>query len=157
MPLCAKYWMPYIRWPLRKRKANEAGPKAGNMPNRSGYVSVRLPAYLPMRVNDELVEILREFKEKLRSRRKPVYYSNSFSVAAGGNPEAREAIKAILSAGGPSRTNWYIPLQLPVAVILPSFANCSTTMGVVCYYTFSVKDFRKLCHVYTQLPLVAGE
>lgn len=45
---------------LRKRKANEGRPEGGKYAQLQRVrLGSRLPAYLPMRVNDELVEILR--------------------------------------------------------------------------------------------------
>ena len=49
----------------RKRRANARRPDGEKYAELQRVrLGSRLPAYLPMRVNDELVEILREFREK---------------------------------------------------------------------------------------------
>ena len=55
------------RMACRKRRANAERPDGEKYAELQRVrLGSRLPAYLPMRVNDELVEILREFREKLR-------------------------------------------------------------------------------------------
>lgn len=45
-------------------------------------LGTRLPVYLPMRINDELITILSEFKEKSsKNRYHPVLYSDAFPNA----------------------------------------------------------------------------
>ena len=53
------------RMAVRKRKANLERPEGEKYAELQRIrLGSRLPAYLPMRINDELVEILREFKKK---------------------------------------------------------------------------------------------
>ena len=53
------------RMAVRKRKANQERPEGEKYAELQRIrLGSRLPAYLPMRINDELVDILREFKEK---------------------------------------------------------------------------------------------
>lgn len=53
------------RMAVRKRKANQERPEGEKYAELQRVrLGSRLPAYLPMRINDGLVEILREFKEK---------------------------------------------------------------------------------------------
>ena len=53
------------RMAIRKQKANLDRPEGEKYAELQRVrLGSRLPAYLPMRINDELVEILREFKEK---------------------------------------------------------------------------------------------
>ena len=60
----------------------------------------RLLAYLPMRINDELIEILREFKEKASVIGvKQFIIQTHFQSPLEVTPYTREAIRKILSAG----------------------------------------------------------
>lgn len=102
----------------------------------------RLPAYLPMRVNDELVEILREFKEKaIQIGIRQFIIQTHFQSPLEITPEAETAIKKILSAG------WIITNQLVYTVAASRRGHTNklrqtlNRLGVVCYYTFSVKGF----------------
>ncbi|MGG6545990.1 UNVERIFIED_CONTAM: KamA family protein, partial [Prevotella sp. 15_C9] len=53
------------RMAARKRKANQERPEGEKYAELQRIrLGSRLPAYLPMRINNELVEILRTFKEK---------------------------------------------------------------------------------------------
>ena len=71
--------------------------------------------------------------------------------------EARDAISKILSAG------WLITNQLVYTVTASRRGHTTrlrqvlNSLGVVCYYTFSVKGFNeKLCGVHSQQPFSAG-
>ena len=71
----------------------------------------RLLAYLPLRVTDELVGILREFKEKASAIGVSQFYIQThFQSPLEVTPEARHAIEAILAAG------WTITNQLVYTV-----------------------------------------
>jgi lysine 2,3-aminomutase len=136
---------------LRKRKANESRPEGGKYAQLQRVrLGSRLPAYLPMRVNDELVEILREFKEKASVAGVSQFIIQThFQSPLEVTPEAREAIKAILSAG------WTITNQLVYTVAASRRGHTAklrqllNTMGVVCYYTFSVKGFQENYAMFT--------
>ena len=71
----------------------------------------RLPAYLPMRIDDQLVEVLKEFREKASAVGvKQFVIQTHFQSPLEVTPEAREAIRKILSAG------WLITNQLVYTV-----------------------------------------
>lgn len=104
----------------------------------------RLLAYLPMRINDELVDILREFKEKASAVGvKQFIIQTHFQTPLEVTPEAKEAIRKILSAG------WIITNQLVYTVAASRRGHTTrlrqvlNSLGVVCYYTFSVKGFNE--------------
>ena len=70
------------RMAVRKQRANLERPERREVCRKLQRVRLgsRLLAYLPMRINDELVEILREFKEKASGNWcQAVYYSDPFS------------------------------------------------------------------------------
>ena len=133
------------RMAVRKQRANLERPEgekyAGLQRVRLGS---RLLAYLPMRINDELVDILREFKEKASAVGvKQFIIQTHFQTPLEVTPEAKEAIRKILSAG------WIITNQLVYTVAASRRGHTTrlrqvlNSLGVVCYYTFSVKGFNE--------------
>ena len=96
----------------RKRRANARRPDGEKYAELQRVrLGSRLPAYLPMRVNDELVEILREFREKASAVGvKQFVIQTHFQTPLEVTPEAEEAIRKILSAG------WLITNQLVYTV-----------------------------------------
>lgn len=136
---------------LRKRKANE------NRPDGEKYAELqrvrlgsRLLAYLPLRITDDLVEILREFKEKGETAGiRQFYIQTHFQSPLEVTPEAKQAIEAIQRAG------WTITNQLVYNVAASRRGHTAklrqtlNSVGIVCYYTFSVKGFRENYAVFT--------
>jgi len=136
---------------VRKRKANL------NRPDGEKYAELqrvrlgsRLLAYLPMRISEELVDVLREFKEKASGVGVSQFYIQThFQTPLEVTPEARRAIEAIQSAG------WTITNQLVFTVAASRRGHTAklrqtlNALGVVCYYTFSVKGFRENYAVFT--------
>lgn len=130
---------------VRKRAANE------KRPNGSKYAEIqrirlgtRLLAYLPLRINAELVDILSNFKEKASAVGITQFYIQThFQSPLELTPEARSAIEAIQSAG------WTITNQLVYTVAASRCGHAAklrqalNSVGVVCYYTFSVKGFQE--------------
>ena len=130
---------------VRKRKANEnraEGEKYAEL--QRVRLGSRLLAYLPLRVTDELVGILRDFKEKASKVGVTQFIVQThFQTPLEVTPEAKKAIEAILSAG------WIITNQLVYTVAASRRGHTAklrqtlNAMGVICYYTFSVKGFRE--------------
>lgn len=139
------------RMAARKRKANQERPEGEKYAELQRVrLGSRLPAYLPMRINNELVEILREFKEKASAIGvKQFIIQTHFQTPLEVTPEAREAINKILSAG------WLITNQLVYTVATSRRGHTTrlrqilNSLGVVCYYTFSVKGFNENYAVFT--------
>lgn len=139
------------RMAARKQKANREraeGEKYAEL--QRVRLGSRLLAYLPMRINDELVEILREFKEKASAIGvKQFIIQTHFQTPLEVTPEAEEAIRKILSAG------WLITNQLVYTVAASRRGHTTrlrqvlNSLGVVCYYTFSVKGFNENYTVFT--------
>lgn len=139
------------RMAARKQKANldrADGEKYAEL--QRVRLGSRLLAYLPMRINDELVEILREFKEKASAIGvKQFIIQTHFQTPLEVTLEAKEAIRKILSAG------WLITNQLVYTVAASRRGHTNrlrqvlNAQGVVCYYTFSVKGFNENYTVFT--------
>ncbi|WP_080903447.1 KamA family radical SAM protein [Parabacteroides sp. Marseille-P3160] len=138
---------------VRKRKANEKRPDGEKYAELQRVrLGSRLPAYLPFRVTDELVGILREFKEKASAVGVSQFFLQThFQSPLEVTPEARRAIRAIRSAG------WILTNQLVYTVSASRrghTAKLRQTLnkeGVVCYYTFSVKGFMENYRVFTPI------
>lgn len=136
---------------VRKRNANlhrAEGEKYAEL--QRVRLGSRLPVYLPMRINDELLEILREFKEKASAVGVSQFLIQThFQTPLEVTPEAREAIRKILAAG------WTITNQLVYNVAASRRGHTTKLrkvlngLGVLCYYTFSVKGFEENYAVFT--------
>jgi len=136
---------------VRKRKANEGRPEGEKYAELQRVrLGSRLLAYLPLRITDELVGILRDFKDKAsRIGVTQFIIQTHFQSPLEVTPEAKKAIEAILSAG------WIITNQLVYTVAASRRGHTAklrqtlNAMGVVCYYTFSVKGFHENYAVFT--------
>lgn len=136
---------------VRKRKANEERPEGEKYAELQRVrLGSRLPAYLPMRITDELVSILKEFKEKASAIGiEQFIIQTHFQSPLEVTPEAKRAIEAIIAAG------WIITNQLVYTVAASRRGHTAklrqvlNSVGVVCYYTFSVKGFRENYAVFT--------
>lgn len=136
---------------VRKRKANESRPEGEKYAELQRVrLGSRLLAYLPLRITDELVGILRDFKDKAsRVGVTQFIIQTHFQSPLEVTPEAKKAIEAILSAG------WIITNQLVYTVAASRRGHTAklrqtlNAMGVVCYYTFSVKGFHENYAVFT--------
>lgn len=102
----------------------------------------RLLAYLPLRINDELVELLKEFKKKASAIGiEQFIIQTHFQSPLEVTPEAQKAIEKIISAG------WLITNQLVFNVAASRRGHTAqlrktlNTMGIITYYTFTVKGF----------------
>lgn len=130
---------------LRKRQANamrKEGEKYAEI--QRIRLGSRLPAYLPMRINDELIGILREFREKAAGAGiRQFIIQTHFETPLEVTPAAVKAIQALLSAG------WLVTNQLVFTVAASRRGHTAklrrvlNKAGVICYYTFSVKGFRE--------------
>lgn len=102
----------------------------------------RLLAYLPSRIDNELSEILKDFKEKgSRVGICQFVIQTHFQSPLEVTPEAKRAIELILSAG------WTISNQLVFNAAASRRGHTArlrqilNSVGVITYYTFSVKGF----------------
>ncbi|MCD4770355.1 MAG: KamA family protein [Bacteroidales bacterium] len=105
-------------------------------------LGTRLPAYLPQRINDNLIGVLSEFKKKasgigVRQFLIQTHFESPMEIT----PEAGEAVKKLVSAG------WLVTNQL---VFTSSASRRGHTaklrkvlndIGILTYYTFSVKGY----------------
>jgi len=135
---------------VRKHKANAHRPDGKKFAELQRVrLGSRLPAYLPMRIDDELVEILRDFKEKastvgVRQFIIQTHFQSPLEVT----PEAEKAVKRLLSAG------WIVDNQQVFNVASSrrghsmKLREVLSQIGMVGYYTFTVKGFEENSAVF---------
>ena len=136
---------------VRKRKANEERPEGEKYAELQRVrLGSRLLAYLPLRITDELVAILKEFKDKASMVGVSQFIIQThFQSPLEVTPEAKRAIQAILDAG------WVITNQLVYTVAASRRGHTAklrqtlNSVGIICYYTFSVKGFNENYAVFT--------
>ena len=144
---------------LQKKIANENradGEKFAEI--QRVRLGTRLPAYLPMRIDDELITILKEFREKAsRIGIKQFFVQTHFQTPLEMTKEAKEAIQRITSAG------WIITNQLVYNVATSrrghtvALRRTLIKNGVVPYYTFTVKGFHENYAVYAPIARAMQE
>lgn len=113
-------------------------------------LGTRLPVYLPMRINDELLDVLREFRIMGEAAGiKQFFIQTHFQTPLEVTTEARIAIKRLQSIG------WTVNNQLVYNVAASRRGHTAklrqvlNRLGVLCYYTFSVKGFEENHDVFT--------
>ena len=139
------------RMAIRKKKNNEHRPDGTKYAEMQRVrLGTRLPVYLPLRITGELVDILKEFKEKASTVGiSQCYVQTHFQSPLEVTPEARRAVGAILSAG------WMVTNQMVYTVAASRRGHAAAlrrtlnSIGVVSYYTFSVKGFRENYAMFT--------
>ena len=135
---------------VRKRQANLSRPDGEKYAELQRVrLGTRLPVYLPMRVDDELLDILRDFRQKAAEAGiTQLFVQTHFQSPLEGTPESREAIRRILSTG------WAVTNQLVYNVAASRRGHTAklrkvlNSLGVICYYTFTVKGFEENYEVF---------
>ncbi len=130
---------------LKKKKANENrkdGEKYAEM--LRVRLGTRLPAYLPQRITENLTKILAEFKAKASAVGiKQFVVQTHFQSPMEITPESGEAVRRITSAG------WVITNQLVFTAAASRRGHTAklrkvlNDIGVIPYYTFSVKGYKE--------------
>ncbi len=140
-----------LRMAKNKRVANRGRPADKKFAEiKRVRLGTRLPVYLPMRINDELLEILAVFKEEAEKEGITQFYIQThFQTPLELTPESCEAIRRIQSTG------WIVTNQLVFNVTASRRGHTAKLRrllngyGVFCYYTFSVKGFNENHAVFT--------
>ncbi|MFA7489877.1 MAG: hypothetical protein WCY58_03885 [Mariniphaga sp.] len=127
----------------RKRKDNESRPEGEKFAEILRIrIGTRLPVYLPQRITSDLIKILADFKVKASAIGiKQFVIQTHFESPMEVTPEARKAISMLLDAG------WAVANQLVLTA--PASRRGHTAklrkvlndIGVLTYYTFTVKGF----------------
>lgn len=110
-------------------------------------LGTRLPVFLPQRITNELVAILADFKKKASEIGiRQFVIQTHFESAMEVTPEVKNAIEMLLSAG------WIITNQLVFTAAASRRGHTAklrkvlNDIGVLTYYTFSVKGYKENSH-----------
>lgn len=133
---------------IRKRKANKKRPKDGKYAEMVRVrLGTRLPVYLPQRITPELAEVLRSFREQagdagIRQFIVQTHFESPMEVT----PEAKEAVARLQEAG------WMVINQHVLTTASSRRGHNAKLrrvlgdIGVVPYYTFTVKGYMENWH-----------
>lgn len=112
-------------------------------------LGTRLPVYLPQRITNELIQILAEFKNKAsKIGIKQFIIQTHFETAMEVTPEVKSAIEKLEKAG------WTITNQMVFTVAASRRGHTNklrkvlNDIGVITYYTFTVKGYMENYHNY---------
>ena len=130
---------------LRKREANKKRPPENRYAGMKRIrLGTRLPVYLPQRIDDELVEMLRAFRAKaMRAGIEEFVIQVHFESPMEISPESARALQNL------ARTGWMIANQqvFTAAASRRGYAarlrQLLNELGVFPYYTFTVKGYRE--------------
>ena len=133
---------------LKKKKNNKSRKKGEKFAEMLRVrLGTRLPVYIPFRINDELLDVLVEFKEKAsKIGIKQFIIQTHFVSSMEITPEVKEAIHKLNAAG------WTVVNQMvyTAASSRRGFAaklrQTLNQVGIIPYYTFSVKGFMENYH-----------
>jgi lysine 2,3-aminomutase len=126
-----------------KKKANEGKPEGKKYAELLRVrLGSRLPVYLPQRVTPKLVKILANFREKAaKIGVKQFVIQTHFVSPMEITPDVREAVRRLLTAG------WIVTNQLVFTAAASRRGHTAklrqvlNDIGVLPYYTFSVKGY----------------
>ncbi len=132
----------------RKKKANEkrkGGEKYAEIVRVR--LGTRLPVYLPPRITPELTKILSDFKKKaFKIGVKQFVVQTHFESPMEVTPEAREAIKRLISAGWTVTNQHVLTTSSSRRGHVAKLRQVLNEVGVLNYYTFSVKGYMENNH-----------
>ncbi len=133
---------------VRKKSANQSrkdGEKYAEIVRVR--LGTRLPIYIPQRITDELTNILAEFKTKAsKIGIKQFLIQTHFESPLEITPEAEQSIKKLISAG------WTVTNQLVLSTSASRRGHTAklrqalNEIGVLTYYTFTVKGYMENKH-----------
>jgi lysine 2,3-aminomutase len=127
---------------IEDNKKRPEGKKYAEM--RRVRIGTRLLAYLPQRISADLIEVLEAFKKKaMKIGFTQFVIQTHFETAMEVTPEARRAIERLQSAG------WIITNQMVFTAAASKRGHTNklrqvlNSLGVLTYYTFTVKGFKE--------------
>ena len=118
----------------------------------------RLLAYLPQRINQRLITILRDFKIKASGIGiKQFIIQSHFESAMEITPESRSAVEKLISAG------WLVTNQLVFTIAASrrghscKLRKVLNEIGILSYYTLTVKGYRENSFCFTPNARIVQE
>ncbi|TKG88640.1 KamA family protein [Puteibacter caeruleilacunae] len=147
-PNLEKLFNAFLEMIERKREANKLRPEGEKYAEILRIrLGTRLPVYLPQRIDDHLISILSTFKEKASQLGvKQFIVQTHFESAMEITEEAKLGIERLLNAG------WAVTNQLVFTSAASRRGHTAklrkelNDIGIVPYYTFSVKGFMENSH-----------
>lgn len=133
---------------IRKREANKERPDGEKYAEMVRIrLGTRLPAYLPQRITLELKEILAEFKQKAsKIGFKQFVVQTHFESALEVTPEVKVGIERLRSAGWTVTNQQVFTTAASRRGHTAKLRKILNDIGVITYYTFSVKGFIENSH-----------
>lgn len=133
---------------LRKRNANKdraQGDKYAEMVRIR--LGTRLPIYMPQRITPELIEILSEFKQKAaKIGFKQFVIQTHFETAMEVTPIVKQGVERLISAGWTVTNQQVFTTAASRRGHTAKLRKVLNDIGVLTYYTFSVKGFMENSH-----------
>ncbi|MFO7863427.1 MAG: KamA family protein [Salinivirgaceae bacterium] len=132
----------------RKREANKKRPDGEKYAEMQRIrLGTRLPVYLPQRITPELIEILADFKKKaVDVGFKQFVLQTHFESAMEITPEVARGIEMIISAGWSVANQQVFTAAASRRGHTAKLRKVLNDIGVLTYYTFSVKGFTENNH-----------
>jgi lysine 2,3-aminomutase len=110
-------------------------------------LGTRLPVYLPQRITTDLCRVLEDFREKaLEIGIKQFVIQTHFETAMEVTPEAKRGIERLIATG------WMVSNQMVFTAAASRRGHTAklrkvlNDLGILTYYTFSVKGYRENYH-----------
>lgn len=134
-----------------KREANKRKPDGEKYAEMVRIrLGTRLPVYLPQRITPSLIRLLTDFRRKAKKIGiRQFFIQTHFESALEVTPEAAEAVRKLISAG------WLVTNQLVFTTAASRRGHTAklrkvlNDIGVLTYYTFSVKGYQENKHNFT--------
>lgn len=144
---------------IRKREKNKLLAKSEQKAEiKRIRLGTRLPVYLPQRITEELCSLLKDFRIRAKQHGIDQFVIQThFQTAMEVTPESKKAIEMLLSTG------WLISNQLVFTTAASQRGHISTLrqvlndLGVLTYYTFSVKGFTENYHNFATNARIVQE
>lgn len=135
---------------VRKREANRKRPDGEKYAEiQRVRLGTRLPVYLPQRITPELVQVLADFKTRAREVGiRQFVVQTHVETAMEVTPEAAKAIHMLTEAG------WTVTNQMVFTAAASRRGHAAklrkvlNDLGVLSYYTFTVKGFNENHHSF---------
>jgi lysine 2,3-aminomutase len=130
---------------LRKKEANKKRPEGEKLAEMVRIrLGTRLPVYLPQRITGELIQILAEFKKKATAIGFSQFVIQThFETAMEITPEVAAGITKLLSAGWIVTNQQVFTTAASVRGHTAKLRKVLNDIGVLTYYTFTVKGFNE--------------
>lgn len=133
---------------LRKREANKTRPQGEKYAEMVRIrLGSRLPIYLPQRITPELIEILSGFKQKAaKIGFKQFVIQTHFESAMEVTPLVKQGVERLISAGWTVTNQQVFTTAASRRGHTAKLRKVLNDIGVLTYYTFSVKGFMENSH-----------